>query len=238
MTRGRRRASLAAHRLALSMLVLLLFVGASQAAPWTAVGEGGAQIDWSAGVVSAKGVGPADRHAPSPAVARVASRRAAEVQARARLLKAARAMKTAGGGTVGAAVDKDEAAAARLAVEIERAPVVAADLITDGSSRVTIALGIEAVRQALSGPRAASADEKSVTWIVEAKSVNPAVGWTVEVGGARWEGPMIWLHERGSPPADAVTAKATAATGGVLSVSGPTAPPPAGALVVVVVPEK
>lgn len=75
-------------------------------------------------------------------------------------------------------------------------------------------------------------------WLIDAKSVKPAVGWAVEVGGARWEGPILWVRERGSPPADAVAAKATSATDGVLSVSGPTAPPPAGAVVVVVVPEK
>ena len=215
-----------------------LHVSVAEAAPWTAAGEGGVQIDWSAGALLAKGIGPADRHAPSPAVARTASRRAAEAQARAKLLKAARALKAAGGGTVGEAVDKDEAARARLAAELERAPVVASELSTDGSSRVTLALGIEAVRQALHGARPAAADEKPVTWIVEAKRVTPAVGWSVEVGGDRWEGAILWVRERGSPPAGAVVARATAATGGVLSVSGPTAPPPAGALVVVVVPEK
>jgi hypothetical protein len=139
---------------------------------------------------------------------------------------------------VGAAIDKDEAAKARLADEIERAPVVEADLLTDGSARVTIALGIEAVRQALSGSRTATTGENAVVWIVEAKRATPAVGWAVKVDGTRWDGPVLWARDRSAAPAGAVTAKATAATDGVLSVSGPTAPPPAGALVVVVVPEK
>ena len=219
-------------------MLLCALVGVADAAPWTAVGEGGVAIDWSAGTLRAKGIGPADRHAPSPAVARVGARRSAEMQARTKLLKAARALKAADGGTVGAAIDKDEAAKARLAAEIERAPVVEVDLLTDGSARVTLALGIEAVRQALSGSRTATTDEKAVVWIVDAKSAAPAVGWAVEVGGARWDGPVLWARDRGGAPADAVVAKATRATGGVLSVSGPTAPPPAGALVVVVVPEK
>jgi hypothetical protein len=222
-----------------ALVVMCALAASADAAPWTAAGEGGTGIDWSAGMIVAKGVGPADRHAPSPAVARVGARRAAEEQARAKLMKAARALKIAGGGTVGAAVDKDDAAKARLKDEIERAPVIAADLITDGSSRVTIALGIEAVRQALSGARAVSGDDESAVWIVEAKAAKPAVGWKVEVGGTTWEGAVIWTHERAEVVASsvAVTAKATSATDGVLSVSGPTAPPPAGALVVVVVPE-
>ena len=213
-------------------------VAAADAAPWTAAGEGGAGIDWSAGVVLAKGVGPADRHAPSPAVARVASRRAAEEQARARLGKAVRALKVAGGGTVGDAMEKDPAVAARVAAELERAVVTERDLITDGSSRVTMVVGIEAVRQALSGVRTVSGDDRSALWVVESKGAKPAVGWKVEVGGKRWEGPMIWTRTRadlvGTP---AVTVKASSATGGVLTLSGPTSPP-AGALVVVVVPEK
>lgn len=223
---------------ALTAFALAGAVAVAAAAPWTAAGEGGVQIDWGGGVLKAKGIGPADRHAPAPAVARTASRRAAETQARAKLAKAARALPLAGGGTVGAAVDKDDDAKARLADEIERAPVVESDLLTDGSSRVTVALGIEAVRQALSGTRVVSADEQPVTWVVEARRATPAVGWAVEVGGARWVGPTRWVRERGAAPAGGVEAEATSATGGVLAVSGPTAPPPAGALVVVVVPEK
>lgn len=223
--------------IARALVVTCALVGAADAAPWMAAGEGGVAIDWSGGTLRAKGVGPADRHAPSPAVARVAAKRAAEIQAREKLVKAARALPLAGGGTVGAAIDKDDDAKARLAAEIERAPVVETDLLTDGSARVTLALGIEAVRQALSGVRPGSSDEKPVTWFVDAKSVKPAVGWAVEVGGARWEGPVVFARDHGAAPADAVGAKATAATGGVVSVSGPTAPPPAGALVVVVVPE-
>jgi hypothetical protein len=216
--------------------------GAAEAAPWTAAGEGGAGINWSQGIVMAKGVGPADRHTPSPAVARVASRRAAEVQARGKLLKAVKAMKLAGGGTVGDAIDKDKDAKARLEAEIERAVVTESDLITDGSSRVTMVVGIEAVRQALSGVRTVSGEDQSAVWIVEARSAKPAIGWKVKVGGATWEGPMIWTHERADVVGTAaVTAKASSATGGVLTVSGPSAPsgpPPAGALVIVVVPEK
>jgi hypothetical protein len=224
--------------IARALVVTCALAASANAAPWTAVGEGGVAIDWSAGTLRAKGIGPADRHAPSPAVARVGAKRAAEIQARAKLLKAARALKVADGGSVGAAIDKDAKAKARLEGEIERAPVVETDLLTDGSARVTLTLGIEAVRQALSGSRTATTDESAVVWIVDAKSATPAVGWALKVGGTRWDGPVLFARDRSGAPADAVAAKATSATDGVLSVSGPTAPPPAGALVVVVVPEK
>ncbi|HVK87813.1 MAG TPA: hypothetical protein VM513_27025, partial [Kofleriaceae bacterium] len=37
-----------------------------------------AQVDWAKGVITAPGIGLADRHAPNPAVARGPSRRKAE----------------------------------------------------------------------------------------------------------------------------------------------------------------
>ncbi len=120
--------------------------------------------------------------------------------------------------------------------------MVASELVTDGSARVTLALGVEAVRQAIAGPRPVSTDDgEMVTWVVDAASLrakaSPAVGWSLSIGGAAWSGPIVW-RRAADAGGDAVTARATAATGGVLSVSGPTAAPPAGALVVVVVPEK
>ena len=41
-----------------------------------------AKVDWATGLVTAEGVGIADRHAPSPAVARGTSRRGAEEAAK------------------------------------------------------------------------------------------------------------------------------------------------------------
>lgn len=219
--------------------------GGAAAAPWTAAGEGGVVIDWSAGAVRGKGIGPAARHAPSPTVARVGARRAAEQQARARIGAAVRALKLAAGGTVGEAADKDQEVAARLARELERAPVVAAELGTDGSAKVTIALGIEAIRQAVRGPRVVGkgdgAEEPKI-WLIDAAKAKaaPAIGLALDVGGTRWDGPVIWVRDRADAPAGEVVAGVAnaAATGGVLTVSGMSAPPPAGALVVVVVPEK
>jgi hypothetical protein len=239
MTHGARALSSSMLRCVLALLVL---GGTAHAAPWTAAGEGGVVIDWSAGALRAKGVGPADRHAPSPTVARVGARRAAEQQARAKLLAAARALPFAAGGTIGDAIDRDEAAAARLAREVELAPVVVAELGTDGSARVTIALGVEAVRQAIAGPRGVAGGGGAATvYVIDASRVKPppapAVGIALDVGGARWDGPIVWVRERGDN-ADAVAGTASAATGGVLTVSGMSSAPPAGALVVVVVPEK
>ena len=245
----------ASRLLAAAGLALAALAGGAAAAPWTTPGPDGVVVDWSAGVVRAPGLGPADRHAPSPAVARVAARRAAIAQARARLDAAVRALPLAAGGTVGAALEASPEAAARFAAELERAPVVAAELHTDGSTQVTLALGVEAVRQALVGPRVIGGgggggggagpgdDGPAVTWIIDATAARPApaVGLALSVGGARWDGPVVWVRRRADAPAAAAPIAARAAgpaTGGVLAVSGRAAPPPPGALVVVVVPEK
>ncbi len=241
MSAGRGALDRSMRSVVVAVVMVATGAGAAGAAPWTVAAKGGVVIDWSAGALRASGVGPADRHAPSPAVARVAARRAAVAQARARLAAAARALPVAAGGTVGDGVDAAPAAAARFAAELERAPVVGFDLHTDGSARVTVALGIEAVRQAMTGPRPAAIDDGPlVIWIVAAAATSPAVDPTIAVGGARWHGPVLWVRDRADAPVapGAIEARAVAATAGVLTVSGPAAPPPAGALVVVVVPEK
>jgi hypothetical protein len=106
----------------------------------------GATVDWSRGVITARGVGPADRHAPSPAVARDAARVRAEDAARAALTKAAKQLP---GVEAGALADD------KLARAVARASVASMDLGTDGSVTVSIALPVEAVRVAIAGPRRA-----------------------------------------------------------------------------------
>lgn len=188
----------------------------------------GVTVDWSRGVVTARGVGPADRNAPSPAIARVAARRAAVLAARSRLRAAVSRLATAGG-----PLDAP-AAAARLARELEVAPVVDEEPGTDGSVRVVIAVGTEALRQAAAGPRPAPRDEAPLVapWIVLAadEAVTPAIGLGLAQGAARWDGAVRYVH---AAPADGTTLRATGLAGGRLAVDG--ALPPAGAAVVVVV---
>lgn len=139
-----------------------------------------ADVDWAKGLVTAAGIGLADRQAPNPAVARGPARRRAEDAARAALAKAVPALPLAGGGTV---ADKlgDAAIKARIDAAVAGAIDVIADPETDGSWKVTMAVPIEAVRQALAGPRplGPAGDSGPAVVIVEGVTAAPSVGMTV-----------------------------------------------------------
>jgi len=217
---------------ALPALALLIASGAvpASAAPLVAEVAPGVTVDWTRAIVTARGVGPADRNAPSPAVARVGARRAAISGARARLLAAVGSL-PAVGGSLGTVAD-----ATRLATEVEAAPVVDEQLGTDGSVRVTIAVGTEALRLAITGPRPAPADEAAPeTWIVDARdqpSTVPVIGLALAHGVDRAAFAIRYATTIPSAPG-ATSVRATAARAGQLDLDG--ALPPAGAAVVVVV---
>lgn len=136
-----------------------------------------AEVDWATGLVTADGVGVADRHAPNPAVARGTSRRGAEDAAKAKLADEVAALPLAAGGTV-AGKAKDKAIAARLAAAVDHALTIAAEPETDGAWRVTMAVPIEAVRQALAGARhlPAAGDHDAPVTIVDGIAGKPVVG--------------------------------------------------------------
>ncbi len=140
-------------------------------------------IDWTSGRVEATGVGLADRHAPNPAVARGPARRKGEEAARARLARAIRALPLAAGGTVD---DRDDDAGVKraLARAVDTAHVVVAELETDGSWRVTLAVPLEAIRQAVFGvrdlPAGGDLDTTPVV-VVKARGAPPGLGY--EIGG-------------------------------------------------------
>ncbi|MEO8553708.1 MAG: hypothetical protein ABI678_27230, partial [Kofleriaceae bacterium] len=138
-----------------ALLAVMLLAGAAHA-----------EVDWAKGLVTAPGVGIADRHAPNPAVARGTSRRAAEDAARGQLAKSIAALPVAGGGTVATAA-KDAKIKARLERAIAQAISVAAQPETDGAWTVTMAVPIEALRQALAGePRTTAGDDPAVPAVV------------------------------------------------------------------------
>lgn len=176
------------------------------------------KIDWGRGLVIADAVGVADRHAPNPAVARGTSRRGAEQAAQKLIAAKLDDLPLAGGGRVGDRL-KNKDIKARLARAVDAAITLAADPETDGAWKVTLAVPIEAVRQALAGPRALPADGDKgpqVVVIDGASAAKPAVGW--KVGGA--EAATLWLAE---PPAwakDAPRVKAKAAKAGAIEVAG------------------
>jgi hypothetical protein len=179
----------------------------------------GVAVDWAKGLVTANGVGIADRHAPNPAVARGTSRRAAEEAARAQLAKGLGALPVAGGGTVGSHATGD--AKQRIERAVADAIAVAAEPQTDGAWTVTMAVPIEAIRQALdAGPRAVGkdGDKPPAVVIVDGVTAKPAIGWTV--GGVK--AATVWVPAKDLPAwtKDAPHVSASRAKTGAIEVSG------------------
>jgi hypothetical protein len=174
-----------------------------------------ARIDWAAGRVTAGGTGIADRHAPSPAVALGTSRRGADDAARRRIAAKLRSLPLAGGGTL-AEMLTDRAIKARVDAAVEAAITVAAEPETDGSWHVTLAVPIEAIRQALGGTRALppAGDRGPPIVVVESVPARPAIGWTV--GGVA--APILWVKDVPAWAKDAPRVKATSAKAGAITI--------------------
>ncbi len=199
------------------LAILVLLASAAHAAP--------PAVDWARGLVVAEGIGLADRHAPNPAVARGTSRRDAELAAQKLLAGKVATLPLAIGGTVADRAKGDKAIAARIDAAITHAIVVAADPETDGAWRVTLGVPIEAIRQAITGPRAlAAADSGPRVVIVEGVAkATPAVGWTV--GGIA--AASLWVGAEAVPAwaKDAPRVTAKAAKAGAIDVDGINATP-------------
>ncbi|MEO6773756.1 MAG: hypothetical protein ABI467_12180 [Kofleriaceae bacterium] len=177
-------------------------------------------IDWRDGLVTATGVGIADRHAPNPAVARGTSRRAAEEAARGQLAKGVGGLPLAGGGTVAARATG--AAKLRLERAVADAIAVTAEPQTDGAWIVTMAVPIEAIRQALdAGPRTVgkAGDPPPAVVIVEGVKVKPAIGYAI--GGVK--AATIWVAAKDVPAwaKDAPHVMATGAKAGAIELGAP-----------------
>ena len=189
---------------------MLLRIAALLALPTVASAEA---VDWAAGLVTATGVGLADRKAPNPAVARGTSRRRADEAAKKALAVQVASLPLAGGGTL---ADKlgDPAIKARVDRVIDEALAVSADPETDGAWTVALAVPTEAIRQALVGPRAltAAGDAGPATVVVEGVTATPAIG--VTVGGIA--GATVWVTRVPAWAKDAPRIKATRATAGAI----------------------
>lgn len=175
-----------------------------------------ARVDWAAGRVTASGIGVADRHAPSPAVALGTSRRAAEQDARAKIAAALPALPLAGGGTLADRLG-DADVKARVAAAVEAAIAVEAEPETDGSWRVQLAVPLEAVRQALAGPRTlAGSDAGPPVVVIDRVAGKPAVGW--RVGDV--EAATLWVKEVPAWAKAAPRKHAKSAASGTIVVDG------------------
>lgn len=213
-------------------IVLAASVARADASLIDKLPSGGA-IDWSRGLVTATAVGLADRHAPSPAVARAASRRRADDAARALLATALGEVPWIAGATPAELATRDGWIAAH-AVDVD------ATLNPDGSWRVTLGLPIEAIRLGLAGPRALAAGGdagETRAIVIDASKLDAAPVGGVAIGAAGSATATLWVER--APGKDVVgdkpvERKAKALADGVITVDG-SVPDLAGTLIVVVV---
>jgi hypothetical protein len=170
-----------------------------------------ADVDWAKGLVTGKGLGIADRHAPSPAAAREPARRRAEASAREAIAKELVTLPLAGGASL-----TDPAIKPRIERAIAAAITVDSTLHTDGSWNVTLAVPIEAVRQAITGPRVATdADKDPPVVVVDGVKTKPAVG--VTVGGIA--AATIWVKDVPAWAKGAPRVKAKASQAGAIELA-------------------
>ncbi|MBA3500737.1 MAG: hypothetical protein H0T65_10205, partial [Deltaproteobacteria bacterium] len=180
-----------------------------------------ADVDWARGLVTAEGIGVANRAAPTPASARGPARRMAEEAARKKLAGVVGAVPIAEGGTVEAKVKADAAVKAAVEKAVANAIVIAAEPETDGSWKVTMAVPIEALRLAavVGGPRTLASDDGAAVMVVEgAGATKPAVGY--KVGGVA--AAVVFVKEVPAWAKDAprVKAKGAAKAGAIDAASG------------------
>lgn len=164
-------------------------------------------VDWAAGLVTAEGVGVADRHAPSPAVARGTSRRVAEDAARAELRGKLAELPWAAGGKVAEHLKN-------LDVVLAHAFATRAEPQTDGAWRVTLAVPIEALRQAVPRALPVAGDSGPPIVVIDGAKAKPAVGWTI--GGI--SAATIWVAKVPAWAKDAPHANATKAAAGAIEL--------------------
>lgn len=186
-------------------------------------------IDWSTGVMVAKGVGLADRRAPAPDVARAAARSRGVAQARSRLRAGLLLVPWANSKT-----SAEQLTAAQLETLVEAATVVRAQPQTDGGWHIELQLPIEVVRQAVQGnrKRAGDGDDTDTPEIaLDARKLRvvPAVGLRVNDGGTTVACAMRWVNRW-----PGASVKVSGVTAGQLELSKPVGIKPATLCVIIV----
>jgi hypothetical protein len=151
-------------------------------------------VDWARGLVVATATGVADRHAPSPAVARGTAKRVAEDLAKKQIAAKLPGIPLASG-TLGEKL-KDAQVKARVDRALDAAISLSAEPETDGAWKVTLAVPIEALRMAVAGSRLvdATGDGDPAVVIVDGVGAKPAIGWKVGTLAAA----TLWVDK---PPA-------------------------------------
>jgi hypothetical protein len=173
---------------------ILACAGPAPATPIRSGDDQGRVTDWTTGQLLARGIGVADRHAPSPAVARDAARRRAIADATRALIAAAAQLPMANGQRLAKALDP-----AALAAVAATAQVSAAEPLVDGSWRVELALPLEALRLAVAGPRPAPAADDtgpSVLIVQLSGKMAPALGVGFGDGKVVRRGATLWVEDQ------------------------------------------
>jgi hypothetical protein len=165
-------------------------------------------VDWARGLVVATATGVADRHAPSPAVARGTAKRVAEDLAKKQIVAKLPAIPLASG-TLGEKL-KDAQVKARVDRAVDAAISLAAEPETDGAWKVTLAVPIEALRMAMTGSRLVDpkGDGDPAIVVVDGVGAKPAIGWKVGTLAAAtlWvDKPPTWAKD--APHVHAKSAK-------------------------------
>lgn len=228
-------ALLAAALLGAALLGVLGGAAPAHAEALRTTDDRGHVTDWSAGQLVARGLGVADRRAPSPAVARDAARRRAIADAVRQLIAGAAQLPLAGGQRL-----FDRLAKERLAeLAAAEAVVLAAELLVDGSWRVEVALPLEALRQAAFAEPASASASASGARVLPAKGdasaapavvivrapagTQPVLGLTISDGKTSVRAATLWasgspagvpLPERQLAAAPSLTASAAGSASG------------------------
>jgi len=193
------------------MVAVLAAVASAEAKPVARELGDGAMVDWSRGALLAPGAAPGDLRAPTPAMARTKAQRLARQRAQARLAAAALQLPVFGGGTLG---ERLASGRAGLDAAIAQATIASESLGSDGSSVVSLAVGLEAMRALLvAGPEAATQTKAAKSdasvavdsIVIDARGVElaPALGVTVVAEQARYIGPVLFFASRSEALADA-----------------------------------
>lgn len=154
-------------------------------------------VDWSRGLIIARGAAAGDVRAPSPSVARVAARRRATEQARNRLIERAQTL-VLDAKTIAKHARADKQVAKRLRQSAQQALELGMDYGSDGSMVATVGLPLEAVRSAVHGPTRVTraADQAPTAIVVDARRVmnRPILGVELASLSARYVGPAVFYR--------------------------------------------
>ncbi|MBP9085237.1 MAG: hypothetical protein KBG15_03925 [Kofleriaceae bacterium] len=186
-------------------------------------------IDWSAGLMVAKGLGLADRRAPAPDVARAAARSRGVAQARQRMSDALLLVPWADG--KGSAA---QLTSAQLATLVDMATLRAAQPQTDGGWQIELQLSLEVLRQAVRGNRklpVAGDDVARSEIALDARKLRlrPTVGLQINDGGTTVECATRWVTSWPGP-----STKVRSVNAGLLELSKPVGIKPATLCVIIV----